>query len=178
MRTTETDLSSGAVMATKRLTTLNSVPLMLEWNALVYRFWVYRFWASGKPIIYVCGDHMIAAKRPWRSPRYFKTRKPILRIEVETIFSLNQFVFEHNQTLITQRITFKGESRLIYMLGHLWGSPFKGRLYSSTGFYSTCLLIHQRIVLKTWGHAVYNWLYFQNRLCLGMYTFLQYFITN
>ena len=42
------------------------------------------------------------------------------------------------------------------MLSHLGASPFKGRLYSSTGFYSTCLLIHQRIVLKTWGHAVYN----------------------
>ena len=40
-------------------------------------------------------------------------------------FILCHFVFEHHLTLTTQRITFKGESKLIYVLCHLRGSPFK-----------------------------------------------------
>ena len=57
----------------------------------------------------------------------FLTRKPILRRERwkrNTYVSLNQFIFEHHQSLTAQRIVFKSESKLIYMLCHLGGSPF------------------------------------------------------
>ena len=36
---------------------------------------------------------------------------------------LNQFVTEHHLTLITQRITFKGESKLIYIFGSSGRQP-------------------------------------------------------
>ena len=94
-RNTEIELNSGAVIAPKRLTRLKSVPLRLQ------RFCVYRFWASGSPILYVCGDtfilsHFAYINLPitwWRNPR-----KLILCREGwkrNTYISLNQFVFEH-----------------------------------------------------------------------------------
>jgi len=35
-------------------------------------------------------------------------------------------VFEHHSTLITQTITFTGENKFIYMLGHLGGITLTG----------------------------------------------------
>jgi len=73
-------------------------------------------------------DHVIAAKCPYDEiPSIFKRGNPFSgeRWKRNTHISLNQFVFEYHFTLITQRITFKDEIQLIYMLGHLGDSSFK-----------------------------------------------------
>ena len=115
MRTTEIYLNLGDVTAAKKLTTLKSVPLMLERIAFgcISRFWVYRFWALGRPILYVCifiqGNQFYGEREVKKKYLYFV--KPI----------------RFWASLITQRITFKDESKFNYMLGHLGGSPFNLR---------------------------------------------------
>ena len=52
MRTTEIDFNSAAVMAPKK--TDNAKKRTAD--ARAKRFWVYRFWASGRPTIFVCED--------------------------------------------------------------------------------------------------------------------------
>ena len=66
---------------------------------------------------------MIATKCPYDElPGIFKRAE---RGEKKYLYFGKPIVFfDHHLTLITQRITFKGESKLIYMLGHLGVSPF------------------------------------------------------
>ena len=110
-------------------------PLWLQKNthsadARARRFCVYRFWASGRSTLYyMCveipfysailftskfTDHMIAAKYDDFSGIFKRGKFSWERGETDILtFRQTNSFFKNHWTLITQRITFKGEIKLI-----------------------------------------------------------------